>query len=207
MSKVPTSKEIPPTPQQVDHILQSVMAHTQQLIADDPRHFVNLQASFLAFYTHPTFQLILGIPSQIPHTTPSPPNNQLQAKLQSMRSSIQALTKSVADLQPRVKRGESQPSQPTPPIGNPLVQGKRPTPPCAQTYAFKAASTSQPSLVLDLGATNPNDQFDSTINDTLNGYMHEIGHNKIKFSTTRYNKKGNCYERTVLYCAALIPKV
>ena len=39
MSKVPTPKKIPPTLQQVDHILQSVMAHTQQLIADDPRHF------------------------------------------------------------------------------------------------------------------------------------------------------------------------
>ena len=64
MSKVPTPKEIPPTPQQVDRILQSVLANSQQLLAADPRHFANLRASFLAFYTHPTFQLVLGIPPQ-----------------------------------------------------------------------------------------------------------------------------------------------
>ena len=122
---------------------------------------------------------------------PPPFNNQLQAELQSMRSSIQALTKSVADLQPRVKRGKSQPTQPTPFICNPSAQGKGPTPSCAQIYVSKAASTPQPSLVLDLGATNPDDQFDSTINDALNGYMHEIGCDKVKFSATRYNKKGN----------------
>jgi len=91
MSKVPMPKEIPPTTQQVDRILQTVVVHVQQLIADDPRHFANLRASFLAFYTHPTFQLILGIPSQVSPST-SPPTKQLSAELSELKSTIQALS-------------------------------------------------------------------------------------------------------------------
>ena len=111
MSKVPTPKEIPPTPQQVDHIMQSVVVHAQQLIAEDPRHFANLWASFLAFYTHPTFQLILGIPSQVPPTS-TPPTNQLKSELSKLKSTIQALSKTVADLQPKVTWVQAPFSQP-----------------------------------------------------------------------------------------------
>ena len=111
MSKIPMPKEIPPTPQQVDRILQSVVVHAQQLIADDPRHFANLRASFLAFYTHPTFQLILGIPSQV-LPTPPPPTNQLKSELSDLKSTIQALSKTVADLQPKVTQAQAPSSHP-----------------------------------------------------------------------------------------------
>ena len=107
MSKVPTPKEIPPTPQQVDRTLQAVIGHAQHLIADDPRHFATLRASFLALYTHPTFQLILGIPSQVPSTSP-PQNNQHHSELSEIKSTIQALSKAVANLQPKVQGAQHQ---------------------------------------------------------------------------------------------------
>jgi hypothetical protein len=97
MSNIPTLKEIPPTPQQVDRTLQSVISAALSLIASDPRHFANLCASFLALYIHPTFQLILGIPFQTPSIEPQP-NKQLQTDLNILKSFITALTKSVADL-------------------------------------------------------------------------------------------------------------
>jgi hypothetical protein len=113
MSNIPTPKEIPPTPQQVDRTLQSVISAAQSLISSDPRHFANLRASFLALYTHPTFQLILGIPSQTPANEPQP-NKQLQTDLNALKSSITALTKSVADLQPKVKEAKAPTSKPPP---------------------------------------------------------------------------------------------
>jgi hypothetical protein len=64
MSNIPTPKEIPPTPQQVDATLRSVITASQTLINTDPRHYTNLRATFMQFYSHPTFQLILGLPTQ-----------------------------------------------------------------------------------------------------------------------------------------------
>ena len=191
MSNIPTPTNAPPTPQQVDRTLHSVVNAAQQLIAKDARHFANLRASFLAFYTHPTFQLILGIPSQVPPTA-SPPNNQQQSELTEIKSAIKALTKSVVDLQPKVNEAKAPSVKNPPPTGNASAQGKGPasltqTP----TYASKAASKSRPSLVLDIGAANPEDRFTPHLNDTLNGYLHEIGHDEVKLSATRYNKKGN----------------
>jgi hypothetical protein len=74
MSNIPTPKEIPPTPEQVDQTLQSVLAAAQKLISSNPQHFANLHSSFLAMYTHLTVQLILGIPSQV--STNPPPSKQ-----------------------------------------------------------------------------------------------------------------------------------
>jgi chaperonin cofactor prefoldin len=190
MSNIPTPKEIPPTPQQVDRTLQSAIAAAQSLISSNPRHFANLRASFLALYTHPTFQLILGIPSQVA-PAPSPPSNQLQTELTAIKSTITALTKSIADLQPKVKEAKASLSQPPPPAGNPKAQGKGLSHVTTPMYASKAASKPRPSLVLDTEAINPDDQFDTSLCDSLNGYMHEIGRNEVKFSATRYNKKGN----------------
>src|SRR6266852_8314008 len=115
MSNIPTPKETPPTPQQVDRVLQSAIMASQSLISADPKHFANLRASFLAFYTHPTFQLILGIPSQVPANSP-PSNNQLQAELHTIKSSISALTKSVGDLQPKSKEAKASTSHPHLPL-------------------------------------------------------------------------------------------
>jgi hypothetical protein len=129
MSNIPTPKEIPPTPQQVDRTLQSVISAAQSLISSDPRHFANLQASFLALYTHPTFQLILGIPSQTPSKEPQP-NKQLQTDLNALKSSITALTKSVADLQPKVKEAKAPTSKPPLPLATltPRAKGAPPYP-------------------------------------------------------------------------------
>ena len=90
MSKVPTlttHTEILSTTQQVDRTLQSVIVAAQSLIAADPKHFANLQASFLALYTHPTFQLILDIPIQIPSST-TPPFNQFHDELWAIKNSV-----------------------------------------------------------------------------------------------------------------------
>ena len=106
MSKVPTPKEIPLTTQQVDRTLQTAITHAQHLIADNPRHFASLRASFLALYTHPTFQLIPGIPTQISPNNP-PPSNQLKTELSEIKSHIQALFKTVSDLQPKVTRAQA----------------------------------------------------------------------------------------------------
>jgi hypothetical protein len=179
-----------PTAQQLDNTLQNVIAVTQGLIAKDPTNFANLRASYLTFYTHPTFQLILGIPSQVT-ANPPPPTNQLQAELASIKSSISALTKSVADLQPKVIGAKAPNAKKPPPTGKPSTQGKGPPSTTTPTYASKAASKLRSSLVLDIGATNPDDQFQHSLNDNLNGFMHELGRDEIKFSATRYNKKGN----------------
>jgi hypothetical protein len=72
MSNIPTSKEIPPIPKRVDQTLQLVISAAQSLISFDLCHFANLQASFLTLYMHPTFQLILDIPSQTPTNEPQP---------------------------------------------------------------------------------------------------------------------------------------
>ena len=190
MSNIPTPKEIPPTPEQVDRTLQSVISAAQKLISSDPRHFANLRSSFLAMYTHPTFQLILGIPSQVSANS-APPNNQIQSELTVIKSSILALSKTVADLQPKVTGAKAPTSQPTPSTGNPGAQGKGPPPLRNPTYASKAASKPRPSLVLDIGATNHDDQLDPSLNEALNGHMHKLGRDEIKFSAIKYNKKGN----------------
>ena len=191
MSKVPMPKEIPPTTQQVDRILQTVVVHVQQLIADDPRHFANLRASFLAFYTHPTFQLILGIPFQVSPST-SPPTKQLSAELSELKSTIQALSKTVSNLQPKVTRAQAPTTQPPPPKGNISAQGKGPSPPPPSTYASKAASTRRPSLVLNIGdPTLTNEQLQSALHLQLNNWLHTNGHIEIKLSAAKFTNKGN----------------
>ena len=191
MSKVPTPKEIPPTTQQVDRTLQTAVAHAQHLIADDPRHFAALRASFLALYTHPTFQLILGIPTQIPPNTP-PPTNQFKTELSELKSNIQALSKAVSDLQPKVPRAQAPAAQPPPPKGNPSAQGKGPSPPPPSTYASKAASTRRPSLVLNIGdSTLTNEELQSALHLQLNNWLHSHGHIEIKLSAAKFTSKGN----------------
>ncbi|KAN0105780.1 hypothetical protein V8E52_010690, partial [Russula decolorans] len=102
MSNIPTPKEIPPTPQQVDATLRSVITASQTLINTDPRHYTNLRATFMQFYSHPTFQLILGLPTQNTPTQP-PPDNQLKAELSEIKSTISALSKAVNSLPPKAK--------------------------------------------------------------------------------------------------------
>jgi hypothetical protein len=72
MSNIPMPKEIPPTPHQVDATLRLVIIASQTLINTDPWHYTNLRATFMQFYSHPTFQLILGLPSQNTPMQPLP---------------------------------------------------------------------------------------------------------------------------------------
>ena len=191
MSNIPTPKEIPPTPQQIDRTLQSVIGAAQTLIATDTRHFANLWASFLAMYTHPTFQLILGIPTQVNNNPPTP-TNASNSELQAIKRSIEALTKSVADLQPKVKAAKAPDTQTPHPASKPVAQGKGHAMSPNPTYASTAALPPRPSLVIELGATDPENHASiPVINRRLNEYMQEIGRDEIKFSAARYNKKGN----------------
>src|SRR5882757_3206003 len=102
MSKIPTPTEIPPTPQQINATLGSVISATQALINEDHRHFRDLRTTFLQLYSHPTFQLILGIPAQTTTSTP-PSDNRLAAELSKLKSTISALSRTVTSLQPKTK--------------------------------------------------------------------------------------------------------
>src|SRR6267154_3630580 len=113
MSKIPTPTEIPPTPQQINATLGSVISAAQALINEDHRHFKDLKTTFLQLYSHPTFQLILGILAQSTTLTP-PPNNRLTAELSNLKSTISALSRTVTSLQPKMK-GASPPPPPHPP--------------------------------------------------------------------------------------------
>ena len=73
----------------------------------------------------------------------------------------------------------------------PQYPSKGPSSTQTPTYASKATSRPQPSLVLNLGDSNPNDHLDRSLNNSPNGHMHELGRDKIKFSAARYNRKRN----------------
>ena len=100
MSKIPMPQQIPPTTQQVEATLRSALTASHALLGMDPGNIVQLRTTFLHFYSHPTFQLILGIPSQSPAQT-TPLNSQLQAELLGIKSTIQTLSNAVHDLQPK----------------------------------------------------------------------------------------------------------
>ena len=69
MSNIPMPKNLPTT-QQIDVILGSVISGSQTLLSIDMKNYANLRASFLKFYSHLAFQLLLGLP---PQNSPAPP--------------------------------------------------------------------------------------------------------------------------------------
>jgi hypothetical protein len=189
MSNIPTPKEIPPTPQQVDATLRSVITASQTLINTDPRHYTNLRATFMQFYSHPTFQLILGLPTQNTPTQP-PPDNQLKAELSEIKSTISALSKAVNSLPPKAK-GATPASQSPPPKGKPSTQGQgsgNVTPP---TFASKAAAQSRPSLILDLRFPITKRQSTTDIVTFVNDRLYTQGHQQVKLSAAKWTSKGN----------------
>ena len=101
MSNIPTPKNLPTT-QQIDAVLGSVISGSQTLLSMNMKHYVDLRASFLKFYSHPTFQLLLGLPPQNTPTAP-PVDNQLNAELKELKSTIAALLVTVASLKPKAK--------------------------------------------------------------------------------------------------------
>ena len=70
MLKIPTPYQIPPTPQQVNRVLHSVILSSQHLIELDPGTIQDLRPIFLNFYANPIFTIILGLPTQAPQTPP-----------------------------------------------------------------------------------------------------------------------------------------
>src|SRR5258707_552555 len=109
MSNIPTPQTHPLTPQQVTGILNSVLEASHGLITSDAHHAAELRTTFIQFYSHPIFQLLLGVPSQ---TMPTPPHtdHQLKAELSELRSTITALSKTVSGLQTKLH-----PALPPPP--------------------------------------------------------------------------------------------
>ena len=192
MSNIPTPTAIPPTSQQVAEALNSALISSQTLIQSDPRYFAPLREIFLTFHAQPTFQMLLGLPSHSTSATPHQ-NDQLKAELLNIKSSIQALSKAVSDLQPKITGAPAPPppTKNTPPKGKPSAQGKGPTTTPTLTYTSKAALLARPSLVLDLGVTNPDDQFEESIIASLNSNLAETGYNEVKISALWYTKKGN----------------
>ena len=191
MSNIPTPKNFPPTTQQVDATLRSVIAASQTLINEDPKHFTNLRATFMQFYSHPTFQLILGLPAQQIQTHPSP-DNQLKAELAEIKSTIAALSKAVSSQQPKAKGVSNTPATQTPPPkGKPSTQGQgsgNVTPP---TFASKAAVKSRPSLVLDLEVSNPHQQPTTELVTYVNDRLYAQGHQHVTLSAAKWTSKGN----------------
>ncbi len=86
-----------------------------------------------------------------------PSNNQLKAKLSSIKSTIIVLSKAVANLAPKVKKVQASSFQTlqTPLYkGKPSAQSKRHLLTNSLSFASKAISEARPSLVLDLKASN-----------------------------------------------------
>ena len=100
-TNIPTPKNLPTT-QQINAVLGSVISGSQTLLSMDMKHYVDLRASFLKFYSHPTFQLLLGL---LPQNTPTAPpvDSQLNAELKELKSTITALLVTVASLKPKAK--------------------------------------------------------------------------------------------------------
>ena len=102
---------------------QAPALHKSPIIISSTLHTPHIPA-------HPEY------PLQVPTNTPLT-NNQFQTELLAIKSSITTLTKSVADLQPKVKEVKAPSTQPTPPAGNPGAQGKgRPPPPTKSHIRF-----------------------------------------------------------------------
>ena len=119
MSNIPMPKNLPTT-QQIDTILGSIISGSQILLSMDTKHYTDLRASFLKFYSHPTFQLLLGL---LPQNTPTAPpvDNQLNTELKELKSTIAALLVTVAGLKPKAKEMKASPPQKPPLQQAPLV--------------------------------------------------------------------------------------
>ena len=191
MSKIPTPTETAQTPQQIDATLRSAIAATQTLIYQDPRHLASLRPTFLQFFSHPTFQLVLGIPSQNTPLPPAPIDNQLKAELAELKSNISALSKAVNSLQPKVKGMQIPAAQASPPKSTQSAQGKGPSPHPPPTFANVAAAKARASLVFDVGTTSSEQKFDSGLTADLNNMLQDSGYEDVKLSASRYTKKGN----------------
>ena len=155
MSNISMPKNLSTT-QQIDAVLGSIISGSQTLLSIDIKHYADLRASFLKFYSHPTFQLLLRLPPQSTPTIP-PSDHQLSIELNDLKRTIAALSVTVASLKPKAKETKaSPPSKPTTQLGTASAQGKGPTQSKPPMYTSKATSAARPSLMLKLGVTLSN---------------------------------------------------
>jgi hypothetical protein len=141
MPTIPMPRDTPLTPltptQQIAATLSYALTASQKLIALKPEAIKDLRPTFLSIYAHPTFAMILGIPSQQPAIHPV-----MQEQLNHIMKQIQSLSKTVEARQPPTTATITPP--PPPPVATPAAKIAPP-----DTYANKAKQESRPSLVID----------------------------------------------------------
>jgi hypothetical protein len=148
---------------------------------------------------------ILGFPTQqTPSLAPST-DNQLTAELANLKSTITVLSKTVSDLQPKVKGAKTPVTQPTPPTGKPGTQGKGFDHVNSPTHASKAVAKGRPSLILDLGVTNQENQLAFEMVTYLNNELHVQGYENIKLSVMRWTSKRNIRVRSAYFLSRATP--
>jgi hypothetical protein len=101
MSNIPTPKAIASFIPQIAGTLKSILLATHDLLRDND-NYADLRVTYLQFYSNPIFQLVLGIPTQQP-SPPTPTDNQLQAELKEIKSTLSALSKAMNGQQPKAK--------------------------------------------------------------------------------------------------------
>ncbi|KAI0280452.1 hypothetical protein BC826DRAFT_1149386 [Russula brevipes] len=181
MPTVPTLKDSP-TAQQISTTLDSAISASQRLIKDSPEAIKELRATFLNFYAHPTFALVLGIPTQHPSNPTA-----IQEQLSNIKTQLQALLKAVEDkpAPSEVAKGHPTPAPPAAVVKN--------TPP--NTYANKAKQEPRPTLVVDfLG--NPPDQngrmSGHSLCEDVNKHLSTTKvYTAVQVSAARWTSKGN----------------
>ncbi|KAN0113642.1 hypothetical protein V8E52_007568, partial [Russula decolorans] len=193
MSNIPTpAHPPPPTTQQIAGVLQSALNAGQTLLQSQPHQLEALRTTFIQFYAHPTFQLILGIPTQSPAPSTTT-NNQLKAELTDIKSTLHMLSKAVTGLQ---SKGAPAPKLPTPPpkvAPSAQVTGQKLTsaPP---TFAAKAATPARPSLIVDISKSPiPKEDRPSATDlcEKINERLHNQGHKSMFLSAAKWTGKGN----------------
>lgn len=143
MPTFPTPRDTPLTPtQQIAVALSSALTASHKLISLNPEAIKDLRPIFLSIYAHPTFALILGIPSQQPAAHPA-----IQEQLNNITKQLQALSKTVEARQAPSEAIKS----PPPPAATPAAKNALP-----DTYANKAKQEARPSLVIDFLGKPPN---------------------------------------------------
>lgn len=152
---------------------------------ESPAQLGELRNIFIQFYANPTFQLISGIPSQSTTKSP-PPDNQLKAELNEIKSTLQALTRTVTGLQ-------SKSTLPPPKVVS-STQSPGKITLATPTYATKATTPARPSLVVDLSHNMlPKESRPSAADlcESTNNKLHSHGHRNTILSTARWTNKGN----------------
>lgn len=175
MSNVPTPYQILPTPAEA---FRSVVLSSQHLIENNPSTINDLRPIFLQFYANPIFTIVQGLPTQQQPIQPVPLTEPLlQQKLDSITSTLAALSQTMKGLMP--KPGVKNPS-PTP-LPLPASKPAQKTP----TYNAKAASPPRPSLVLDLNSTTTPTQRQSVDLYDLCDYCQTLNADLPKPATLR----------------------